>query len=77
MIKRIDGYLLTSSVNHKCIVKVRFFVTAKTDNMYDHIKPMQKNFQPNVYISHVGTNDLPTDMTPGEISKTLLLFLNI
>ena len=58
MIKKIDGYLLTSSINHKYIVKMRPFVT---DAMYDHIKPTQINFQPNVYISHVGRNDLPTD----------------
>ena len=29
--------------------------------MYDHMKPTQRNFQPNVYISHTGTNDLPTN----------------
>ena len=52
--------------------KVRPFVTAKTDDMY--IKPTQRNFQPNVYISHVGTNDLPTDMTPEEISKNTYYF---
>ena len=74
MIKKIDGYLLTSSINHKYIVKVRPFVTAKTDDMYDHIKPTQRNFQPNVYISHVGTNDLPTDMTPEEISEKIITF---
>ena len=45
--------------------------------MYDFIKPTQRNFHPNAYISHVGTNDLPTDMTPEEMSKKLLLFLNI
>ena len=44
MIKKIDGYLLTSSINHKYIVKVRPFVTAKTDDMYDHIKATQRNF---------------------------------
>ena len=74
MIKKIDGYLLTSSINHKYIVKVRPFVTAKTDDMYDHIKPTQRNFQPNVYISHVGTNDLPTDITPEEISEKIITF---
>ena len=42
--------------------------------MYDHIKPTQRNFQPNVYISHVGTNDLPTDMTPEEISEKIITF---
>ena len=64
MIKKIDRYLLTSSINHKYIVKVRPLVNSNTDDMYDHIKPTQRNFQPNVCISHVGTNDLPTDMTP-------------
>ena len=77
MIKEIDGYLLTSSVNHKYIVKVRLFVTAKTDDTYDHIKPRQIIFQPNVYISHVGTNDLPTAWHQKRYPKKLLLFLNI
>ena len=74
MIKKIDGYSLTSSVNYRYTVKVRPFVTAKTEDMYDHIKPTQRNFQPNVYISHVGTNNLPTDMTPEEISKKIITF---
>ena len=77
MIKEIDGYLLTSSFNHKYIVKVRLFVTAKTDDTYDHIKPRQRIFQPNVYISHVGTNDLPTAWHQKRYPKKLLLFLNI
>ena len=58
--KKVDGYLLTGSINHKYIVKVRPFVTAKTDDMYDHVQPAQRNPQPNVYISRVGTNDLQT-----------------
>ena len=53
---------------------MRHLVTAKTDDMYDHIKPTQRNFQPNIYISHVGTNDLPTDMTPEEISEKIITF---
>ena len=52
------------SVNHKYIVKVRPPVTAKTGNMYDHVERTQRNFLPNVYISHVVINYLPTDMTP-------------
>ena len=50
VLKKTDGYLLTSSINHKYMVKVRPFVTAKTDDMHDHMKPAQRNFQPNVYI---------------------------
>ena len=37
-----DGYLLTSSVNHKYIVKVRSFLLAKTIDMLDYIKPTQR-----------------------------------
>ena len=48
---------------------MRLFVTAKTDGMYDHIKPTQRNFQPNAYISYVGTNDLPIDTAPEEIPE--------
>ena len=39
MIKNIDGYLLTKSINRKSLVKVRPFTTAKTADMYDHPKP--------------------------------------
>ena len=69
--KKIDGYLLTSSVNHKFIVIVRPFVTAKTDDMHD---PIQRNFQPNVYISHVCTNVLSTDMTLEEAYEKNITF---
>ena len=72
--KKIDGYLVTSSVHHKYIVKVIGFVNAKTDDIYDHIKLTQRNFQPNVYISHVGTNSLTTDMTPEEICEKIIAF---
>ena len=33
MIKKFDGYLLTNSINHKFLVKVRPFTIAKTINM--------------------------------------------
>ena len=33
MIEKIDGYLLTSSINHKYHVKVRPFLAAKTVDM--------------------------------------------
>ena len=39
MIKNIDGYLLTKSINRKSLVKVRPFTTAKTTDMHDHPKP--------------------------------------
>ena len=74
MIKKINAYLLSSSVNNKYIVKVTIFVTVITEDTYDHIKPTQIIFHPNVSISHLGTNDLRTDMTPEEISKKIITF---
>ena len=55
MIKKTDGYLLMSSVNHSYIVKVLPFLSAKTVDMFDYIKPTQRDFNPDVYILHVGT----------------------
>ena len=48
---------------------MRPFVTAKTYDMYDHIKVTQRSFQ-----SNVGTNDLPTDMTAEETSEIIIAF---
>ena len=53
---------------------MRPFVTEKIDDMYDHIKPTQRNFPLIVYISHVGTHDLSTDMTPGKMSEKMITF---
>ena len=35
MIEKTDGYLLTSSINYKYLVKVKPFLGAKTVGMFD------------------------------------------
>ena len=72
MIKKIDGYLLTSSINHKYLVKVRPFLAAKSVDMLDYVKPIERDFDPEVYVIHIGTNDLTTDKTPDEIFSEIL-----
>ena len=42
MFKKVDGYLLTSSLKHQYLVKPRPFSTAKTIEMCDYIKPNSK-----------------------------------
>ena len=42
MVKNVDGYLLIGSLNRKFIVKVRFFSSAKTSDMWDYIKPTKR-----------------------------------
>ena len=71
MIKKVNGYLLTSSLKHQYLVKTRPFPTAKTIDMYDYIKPIQRDFKPEMFILHVGTNDLPLNKSPKEITETL------
>ena len=54
MLKQTSGYLLTNSINHNFIV----FPAAKTDGMKDDIKSIKRDFNPDLYILHTGTNDL-------------------
>ena len=72
MIKKIDGYLFTRSINHRYIMKVRPFLSAKTIDMLDYIKPTQRDFSPDVYLQHVGTNDLSSNQSPEQISLDIL-----
>ena len=55
MIKKIDGYLLTSSVNYKYLVEVRPFLAAKTVDMFDFVKPIYRDLIPEAYVMHIGT----------------------
>ena len=76
MVKKIDGYLLNSSVNHKYIVKVRPFFSAKTIDVLDYIKPTQRDFNPDVYLLHFGANDLSSNKSPEQISLDILDLAN-
>ena len=66
MVKNIDGSLLTGSLNRK-LIKVRPFSSAKTSDMSDYIKPTKKDFNPDIYVLHVRTNDLTLSDTPEQI----------
>ena len=72
MFKDIGGYLLTGSIKRKFVVKVRPFSSAKTVDVQDHIKPTKRDFDPLLYLLHVGTNDLSLEDTPEAISKRII-----
>ena len=72
MVKDVDGYLLTGSIKIKFIVKVRPFSSAKTVEMQDYIKPTKRDFNPSLYILHVGNNDLSLEDTLEAISKRII-----
>ena len=62
------GYLLIGSINRKYIVKPRPFSLAKITEKKDYIKPTKSDFDPNLYIIHIGTNDVSQEDSP----KTIL-----
>ena len=67
MIKKVNEYLLTSSLKHQYLVKRRPFSTAKSIGIYDYLKPTQKDFKQEIFILHLGTNDLPLKKSPKKI----------
>ena len=62
MVKKVDGYLLTSSNNYRYVVKVRPFLA--------------RDFSTDVYLLHVGTNDLSSNKSPEQISLDVLNLAN-
>ena len=46
------------------IVKVRPFSSAKTIDMEEYTKPTKRDFNPDLYMLHVGTNDLSLNDMP-------------
>ena len=72
MAKDVDGYHLTESINRKFIAKVTPFSSAITIDMEDYTKPSKRDLNPDLYILHVGTNDLSLDDTPEVISSRII-----
>ena len=77
MIKKVDGYLLTSSLKHKYLAKTRYFSTAKSIDMHDYIKPTQRDFKPEIFVLHVRTNDLHSNKSPKEISEDIVTLVEL
>ena len=69
MIKKVDGYLLISSLY---LVKTKPFSTANTIDMCDYIKPTQRDFEPEIFVLNDETNDLPLNKWPKEISEDMV-----
>ena len=72
-LKKTDGYLLTNSINHKFIVKTRVCPAAKTEDVKDYIKTTKRDFDPDLYIFHAGTNDLYLDKPDAEIATDIMI----
>ena len=53
-------------------MKVRPFSLAKTSDMEYYITPTKRDFDPGIYILHVGTNDITLNGTPKEITEHIV-----
>ena len=51
---------------------MRPFSLAKTSDMEYYITPTKRDFDPGIYILHVGTNDLTLNDTPEEITEHIV-----
>ena len=72
MVKKVNGFFLTKDINHRYLVKVRSFSSAKTRCMHDHVKPTIRDFNPEHIILHVGTNDLNSEKTASQIANSII-----
>ena len=70
MIKKIGEYLLTTSLK-QYFVKKRLS-TAKTTDMHDYLKPFERDFKPEIFVLHGGTNGFPLNKSPKEISEDVV-----
>ena len=57
-------------------MKVRPFLSEKTIHMMNYIKPTQRDFNPDVYLLLVGTNDLSSNKSREQISLDILNLVN-
>ena len=72
MVKKVNSFLLTRNINHKFVVKVRSFSSAKVNCMNDYVKPTIHDFNPEHIILHVETNDLNSERTASQIAKSII-----
>ena len=74
IVKDVDGYLLTKSLspNKKINVKVRPFLSAETIDIKGYTKLTKRDFNPDLYILHVGTNDLSLNDKPEVIPSHII-----
>ena len=61
MAKKVNGFLLTGNVNHKYLVKVILFSSAKVSCMNGRVRRTLQDFNSKHIIHQVGTNDLNTE----------------
>ena len=71
MLKKLNGFLLTRKLNHKCLVKCPFN-SVKVRCMHDHAKPTVPGFKPDHNTLYCGTNDLNPDRLFSQVTREII-----
>ena len=71
MEKHLNGWEMSKKLNANCKVLVKTFSGAKTACMHDYVKPSVRNSL-DLFILHVGTNDLSSNKSPEEIARSII-----
>ena len=71
MVKKLNSFLLTRKLNHKYLVKIRPFNSAKVRRMQNHVKPTVRDFDLD-HILHCGTNDPNSDRASSQIAREII-----
>ena len=72
MVKKLNGFLLTQKLNHKCLIKVQPFNSVKVRCMHNHMKPTVRDIDRDHIILHCGINDLNSDRTSSQIAREII-----
>ena len=68
-LKKSKCFFITKVINHKFILKVRSFNSAKLQCIYNHVKATLIDVKPENIIFQVGTNDLNFEKTSSQIAR--------
>ena len=71
MVKHLNGSEMSKKLNASCKVFFKTFSGAKTTCMNDYVKPSVR-ISPDHFILHVGTNDLSSDKSSEEITRSII-----
>ena len=71
MVKKVNGFLLTRKLNHKCLVKCPFN-SVKVRCMHDHAKPTVWSFNPDHNTLYCGTNDLNPNRLFSQVTREII-----
>ena len=72
MVKHVEGWKVTKSINTDMKVYVGSFLGAKVKCIKDYVKPCLRENDPKNVILHVGTNDLNSELPPERIAKSIV-----